>query len=331
MQHRSSYTTALLALAVLVVAPLSHALAQGQSVDVASHDTRFQAPAGWHIDESIDASGLLTMELYHPSGGGVVVVASAVITPADREYWSSPGNVLLEDVWTGFRPEVPGAQEQQRYEAEVAGLPAYVLDYASPQVAGTIVVFVGPAAAFTLISAGDAPTLPEVQGALELIASSFQPHSVAQSATPPQPPETPDSPDGQPNPLDPPGNVNPLDPAGAEPANPLDAAPPSNPLDGAGGGAANPLDAAPPAAADPYLGRFVDPDVTLVLEGTGGAYTGEMLIMGAPFPVNATLVDGRLDGTFGSGDQRFAFTAELSGDILMLESDGARFVLERRP
>lgn len=93
----------------------------------------------------------------------------------------------------------------------------------------------------------------------------------------------------------------------------------------------NPLDGAAPGSADPYLGRVADPDVTLVLQPAQGGYVGEMVVLGAPYPVSATLVDGPLDGSFGVGEQRFAFSAELDGDTLTLESDGERVVPQRRP
>lgn len=341
---RTRFTLVFLVVSALLTSLLTAALAQGQPFEAPSHDVRFQYPQGWLVTEQVDASGLLTVQLSHPTGGGIIVVAAAVITPADRAYWSSPGPALLEDVWGGFLPEVPGAQDLQRYEITVAQLPGHVLDYASDQLAGTIVVFVGPVAAFTLISAADRERIGDVQNALELVAGSFSPPSMAgadlltrpEATTPPDTHTNPLDPPpggGTPgtNPLDPPGGTNPLD---APPAtNPLDptGAQPANPLDPTGAQPANPLDGAAPGSVDPYLGRFADPDVTLVLQAAQGGYVGEMVVLGAPHPVSATLVDGRLDGSFGAGEQRFAFTAELDGDTLTLDSDGARFVLQRRP
>ncbi|TVR95946.1 MAG: hypothetical protein EA416_01525 [Trueperaceae bacterium] len=323
--HRIRPAITLLALSACL-ALLPTALAQGAPFEAPSHDVRFEAPQGWQVNQQVDGSGLLTVELHHPSGGGVVVVAAAPITPADQAYWSQPGHVLLTDVWTGFRPEVPGAQEQQRYEIALSALRGHVLDYASEQVAGTIVVAVGPVAAFTLISAADRERLSDVQNALELVVSSFHPMSVARGEHGLQPEAaTPDAP------------ANPLDPAPAGPgddaaANPLDPAPAApNPLDPPAAQPANPLDRTAPATVDPFVGRFTDPDVTLVLDVADGGYAGEIVVLGAPYPVRAALVDGRLDGSFGVGEQRFAFSAELTGDTLMLESDGARFALQRRP
>jgi len=326
--HRTRLATTLLALSACL-APLATALAQGVPFEAPSHDIRFHVPQGWQVHQQVDGSGLLTVELHHPTGGGVVVVAAAVITPADQAYWSQSGNVLLTDVWTGFRPEVPGAQERQRYEIEVSELRGHVLDYASDQVAGTIVVAVGPVAAFTVISAADRERLADVQNALESVVSSFHPMSVARGEHVMRPQET-TTPDAPANPLDPP----PAGPGGGAPGgtNPLDPPADANPLDPPGDQPANPLDqAAAPPAVDSFVGRFADPDVTLVLERDADGYAGEIVVLGAPYPVSATLVDGRLDGSFGVGEQRFAFSAELTGDTLMLESDGARFALQRRP
>lgn len=338
---RSHLTTTLLTLSLALAVALTTALAQTVPLEVASHDLSFQYPQGWAVADDVDADGLLTIELSHPSGGGVIVVVAALIGPADRDYWSQPRNVLLSDVWTGFQPEVPGSRELQRYEADVGGLPGSVLDYASDQLAGSIVVAVGPNAAYTVISAADQDRLPEVHAALELVVSSLRPPSLAHGAPtmPATPPATPEPPATPANPLDPAPTpptvdtapVNPLDPPGV--TNPLDppADAPTNPLDGAAAPAGNPLDRVAPPAVDPFVGRFADPDVTLVLEAAGGAYAGEIVVLGAPYPVEATLAGGRLEGNFRSGEQRFAFSAELSGDTLVLESDGARFVLQRSP
>ena len=323
---RTRRIIALLALTLLLATPLTAALAQTTPIEAPSHDLAFQAPQGWAVQDQVDAEGLLTIELHHPSGGGVIVVAATVITPADRAYWSQPGHALLTDVWTGFQPEVPGSQERQRYEATVGGLPAHVMDYASEQLGGTIVVAVGPVAAYTFISAADEPRLGEVHAALERVATSFAPPSLARSDAPPPPaPPAPDAP------------ANPLDPAPAAPdaaapgANPLDAPgdAPANPLERPAAQPTNPLDRAEPATVDPFIGRFADPEVTLVLAPSADGYAGELVVQGTPYPLTATLVDGRLDGSFRVGEQAFAFDAELSGDTLVLASDGARFVLQR--
>jgi hypothetical protein len=306
-------------LAAALATALTTALAQTAPLEIPSHDLRFQVPQGWTVQDHVDAQGLLTIELHHPSGGGVIVVAATVITPADRAYWSQPGHALLTDVWTGFQPEVPGSQERQRYEATVGGLPAHVMDYASDQVGGTIVVAVGPIAAYTIISAADEQRIGAVHEALELVANSLLPPSLAHDEPAAPPPTTPEptTPDAAANPQDPPTS------------GPSSTAPGANPLDPPA--PANPLERAAPVAIDPFAGRYADPEVTLVLEPTTDGYTGELVVQGAPYPLTATLVDGRLDGSFRVGERAFAFSAERTGDTVVLESDGARFVLQRQP
>lgn len=302
---------------LLVLLLGAHAFAQTNPYENAAFDVRIEVPSGWTASENVDASGLLTLELYPPSGGGVVVVAVASITAADREYWSLPRGQLVDDVWDGFQPEVPGAQIQEIYETEVNGLVADVIVYASEQVLGNVVLIVGPLAVYTLVSASDRANLETVQNGLSSVLGSLVVPSVVRGApdlddrtpTPPLPPITQDAP---PNPLDPP-----------PPANPLDPAPPTNPL---AQGAAS--DAS--SVVDPYVGTFADAQVELVLAPSGDGYAGELVIQGTSYPATASLVDGRLDGRFQAGGGTYAFEARLEGDTVTLDSDGSRFVLQRR-
>jgi len=100
-------------------------------------------PAGWGVGEERSPDGMLLLQITPPSGLGAVV----------------------QDVWSGFLPEVPDARVTQSYEVVLDGARASVIDDASPSVAGTIVVGVGghlvaggTAYAFTATLAGDTLT-----------------------------------------------------------------------------------------------------------------------------------------------------------------------------
>lgn len=313
MRPRHHACTALLALALAVGAI---AAAQGGAY---TNDERFdvalELPAGWTAADAIDASGMLTLEAYPPSGAGLVMLVVTPITPADRGYWSSPLDALLDDVWTGFQPEVPGARPQQRYDVDLPhGLRARALDFADAQLAGTMVLVVGPQAVYTFISAADAANLATVRSGLETMVVSLAPPSVQRGAAPPA--AVPRAPGATP-PAPPAAGGNPLDPP-APGANPLDPPAPR----------ANPLDLAP---VDAWSGRFGDGIVEVTLERSGNGYVGTLAVAGSPYPLEATVVSGVLVGHFGDGVTRYAFEATLEGDVMTLASDGDRFDLQRRP
>jgi len=69
-------------------------------------------------------------------------------------------------------------------------------------------------------------------------------------------------------------------------------------------------------AEDSYAGRFVGPDVTFRLKPEAGKWTGTILFKGQNYTIQGANQDGKLAGTFGAGDQSWAFTATSDGDNL---------------
>jgi hypothetical protein len=82
---------------------------------------------------------------------------------------------------------------------------------------------------------------------------------------------------------------------------------------------------------DPLVGTFEGDDLRVTVMGSGGNYTGELVLLrsGHRYPFGADGGDGRLTGAFLADGARFRFAAELAGDTLTLTSDGAVFVTQR--
>jgi hypothetical protein len=79
----------------------------------------------------------------------------------------------------------------------------------------------------------------------------------------------------------------------------------------------------PALTADPFVGRFVGDyegeEYRLTLESAGTyRYEGEIVIDGEPVPLVARRFGERLSGEVGIGGDGFEFTAEFSGDVLLL-------------
>ncbi len=307
---------------VLVLVLLaSIAFAQTTAYEHPQLGFRFSQPDGWAPSEDVAPDGTLTLQFMVPSGQGAVGVAAVPIDDAERAYWTGPREELVRDVWAGFVPEVPDAQINQTYEVTVDGALASVIDYASPSVAGTIVVIVGSRAAFTFFSAGDQASLATVQGGLETMLGSFaflsggapagQAGGGGESSpiggTPPVGPANPAPPGGSPNVVPPAGSPNP-----SAPVNPLGATPP-----GSGG--------------NPYVGEFADDRLRLTLDAASNGLAGTLVFDGARYPVTAQATDGGVSGHFLVGDVSYGFDARLDGETLTFVTDDVRYVLQRTP
>lgn len=85
---------------------------------------------------------------------------------------------------------------------------------------------------------------------------------------------------------------------------------------------------APAMAADPFVGSFVGEydgeEYRLTIEAAGTyRYEGEIVIGGEPVPLVARRFGDRLSGQVGIGGDGFAFSAEFSGEVLLLrDADG---------
>ncbi len=86
-----------------------------------------------------------------------------------------------------------------------------------------------------------------------------------------------------------------------------------------------------PVARAPFAGRFESEKMVVVLEAVDGGYGGNIEFGGATFPVEAReQQDGRLSGTFRSGEAVFEFEATLAGETLTLASGGTTYRLRRK-
>ncbi len=296
---------------VLVLVLLaSIAFAQTTAYENPQLGFRFSQPDGWAPSEDVAPDGTLTLQFMVPSGQGAVGVAAVPIDDAERAYWTGPREELVRDVWAGFVPEVPDAQINQTYEVTVDGALASVIDYASPSVAGTIVVIVGSRAAFTFFSAGDQASLATVQGGLETMLGSFAflpgGAPVAQAGGG--------------------GGSSPI--AGTPPVGPTNPALPANPMNPSA--PVNPLGATPPGSGgNPYVGEFADDRLRLTLDAASNGLAGTLVFDDARYPVTAQATDGGVSGHFLVGGVSYGFEARLDGDNLTFVTDEVRYVLQR--
>jgi hypothetical protein len=301
-----------LPIAALALVLASLAFAQAPTYESPSLGFRIGPPSGWTPSEQTAPDGTLVLQFAPPSGQGAVGLVAAPIGAADRAYWSGPREQLVQDVWSGFLPEVPGAQITQSYEIAVDGAQGSVIDYASENVAGTIVLVVGDVAAYTFFSVGDQATLPTAQSGLEALVGSFAFLGAGAPAgsmgTPGAVPPTPAG-----NPGAAPPSASGASAAGAAPTNPL----------GAGGVAAG------SPAGTAAVGVFADERLQLTLAAAAEGLAGELVFDGVRYPVVARAQGVGVAGHFVAGGTSYAFEAELDGDTMTFVTDDARFVLQR--
>jgi hypothetical protein len=86
-----------------------------------------------------------------------------------------------------------------------------------------------------------------------------------------------------------------------------------------------------PAPADPFVGRFVSADITLeLLAGKNGTYNGTVRIQGQVYTVNASVSNGRLNGSYRAGTTTVLFVATPGTNGLNLQLNGRTFALVRQ-
>jgi hypothetical protein len=91
-----------------------------------------------------------------------------------------------------------------------------------------------------------------------------------------------------------------------------------------------PVNPLAPRPADPWSGRWSDDRLTAQLERRAEGWAGTLTLGGQTFPLGATGVEARLDGTFEAGGARYAFTLTRDGEGATLTTDGAAYRLKRQ-
>ncbi len=88
---------------------------------------------------------------------------------------------------------------------------------------------------------------------------------------------------------------------------------------------------APPVPSDKsFAGTFTDGHLTITLNAAASGYTGSIQLDDQKFTLVGHVVSGRLEGSFESQGQKFAFTATLDGSVLTLTSDDRTYTLRKR-
>jgi len=101
------------------------------------------------------------------------------------------------------------------------------------------------------------------------------------------------------------------------------------------GGGGNPL--AQPAqpnplaqtSADPFVGSFSGDGLNIVIQGTGGNYSGQIQAGGQTYPFQAQVGGGVMQGVFSGGGQQYQFAAKVEGNTLLFQTGGKTYQLQR--
>ncbi|HEU0123221.1 MAG TPA: hypothetical protein VFQ91_22005 [Bryobacteraceae bacterium] len=89
------------------------------------------------------------------------------------------------------------------------------------------------------------------------------------------------------------------------------------------------LHAQNPLAADPFSGSFQNAEMALELSRKGPEYSGVIRFGGQALPVKAKAAAGKLEGTFISQGQSYAFQAARNGGQLSFTTDGTTHTLTK--
>jgi hypothetical protein len=78
-----------------------------------------------------------------------------------------------------------------------------------------------------------------------------------------------------------------------------------------------------------FTGRFHGPHVQLRLKPEGQAWTGSVVIKATTYPVRAKLQSGKMQGTFGQGEDSWPFSATSDGDHVRFTTEAITESLQR--
>lgn len=83
-------------------------------------------------------------------------------------------------------------------------------------------------------------------------------------------------------------------------------------------------------AADPWVGTFVGPQLSISLQRQGQAYTGTASAQGARYPLQGYVQGNLMAGQYVDGGVAYQFQAQLDGNVMQLAAGGQVYVMERR-
>jgi len=99
----------------------------------------------------------------------------------------------------------------------------------------------------------------------------------------------------------------------------------SNPLAPPAGGS-NPLGQ---TSADPFVGSFAGDGLKIVIQASGGAYSGQIQAGGQTYPLQAQVSGGVMQGVFSGGGQQYQFAAKPEAGGLLFQTGGKTYRLQR--
>ena len=83
------------------------------------------------------------------------------------------------------------------------------------------------------------------------------------------------------------------------------------------------------SSTDPFVGSFEGDGLNIVIQETGGGYSGQIQAGGQTYPLQAQVGGGVMQGVFSGGGQRYQFSAKAEGDTLLFQTGGKTYRLQR--
>ena len=162
-------------LLVLALAGVGFAETAFGSVDIRF---RITIPSDWPVHEEIDDDGNVSAMIGSPDGEVLLAVdAASFDTALDAErraaYERQGLDAVLDYVASALIGSLPGMQVTSRHQTLVAGIDARSVEYASPELGGSLLVFADGDALFILANVSRLRGLERGRSAYDRMVASF--------------------------------------------------------------------------------------------------------------------------------------------------------------
>lgn len=158
--------------AVMTVATIAYA--QRERFDLGAVTIAFDRPPAWHLVDAPDSPPPFTITVADDARAAIAINVIALDADTEREIRELGSEATAREAWDGFADEIPAARVTGVGTVRLANGSAERLDFADPDLTGSVVVFVADGVLVTIVATAPLARRDTLAASLDTVLAQLE-------------------------------------------------------------------------------------------------------------------------------------------------------------
>lgn len=158
--------------AVVMLATIAYA--QRERFDLGAVTIAFDRPPAWHLVDAPDSPPPFTITVADDARAAIAINVIALDADTEREIRELGSEATAREAWDGFADEIPAARVTGVGTVRLANGSAERLDFADPDLTGSVVVFVADGVLVTIVATAPLARRDTLAASLDTVLAQLE-------------------------------------------------------------------------------------------------------------------------------------------------------------